>query len=32
MAQARAAGLKDGPLADAAQKYINSVTSGTGSK
>jgi protein tyrosine phosphatase (PTP) superfamily phosphohydrolase (DUF442 family) len=25
MAQARAAGLKDGPLADAAQKYINAT-------
>ena len=27
MAQARAAGLKDGPLADAAQKYINATAS-----
>ncbi|MFM1867931.1 MAG: hypothetical protein RL591_1339 [Planctomycetota bacterium] len=27
MAQARAAGLKDGPLADAAQKYINATVS-----
>ena len=32
LAQARAAGLKDGPLADAAQRYISGITKETGSK
>jgi len=32
MAQARAAGLKDGPLADAAQRYISGVTTDASSK
>ncbi|MFM7261865.1 MAG: hypothetical protein ACKO3W_14825 [bacterium] len=32
LAQARAAGLKDGPLADAAQRYIASTTRDSGAK
>ena len=32
LAQARAAGLKDGPLADAAQRYISGITKDAGSK